>query len=552
MHFRGEDEPQVPEEILRPGFKLCDRFEVIGSIGSGSSAVAVKSRDTFTDEVVICKVVGFGTERVRALEEYRKLRIARVPSLAAIMGYFEHLHARSQRTLPVLVLELVDGLTLDRWCESKPLRERIRALAQVAEALAALHGAKLNHGDVSTSNVIYREGRGAILIDPAPELHLEADSIVSGMNTDLGDLAELIGDWGNANNSPLLADLQRRLSSGHTTAREGQLVLESISRWSLLADEQIESLRARKERAHADRAELYDRLRQLRQVGLFQVFEQIKQLGTAANVKTEMMADAEDVRLEAASSTADARGHLAGSQLSLMTPEGDSWLIELEPARSFGKPTPFGDVAVLATGTCDVHVDGTRLWHERVELRSMEDGVMLFRRDPFSVLRPADSKWMLSNVHRLLGLALPAISAPLPLGGTPQSPDRWPTNLRLDETGDLEIRNGNLSIVRGSAWLEQELRTFLGTRPGDVPTSPTFGSRIHEVAEVPRKAALGVVERVVREELVTQFASYIATLTYFDVIVQSRSPASVLRVETGIEPHGIKEALDFVFELHFP
>ncbi|HEX8698852.1 MAG TPA: serine/threonine-protein kinase [Myxococcaceae bacterium] len=79
-----------------------------------------------------------------------------------------HGHGYAETGNLYLVLDYVDGWTLDEWKEKKhpTFREILRVIAKVAAALASLHGLGILHRDLKLSNVIFRKSDGEpIIID---------------------------------------------------------------------------------------------------------------------------------------------------------------------------------------------------------------------------------------------------------------------------------------------------------------------------------------------------------------------------------------------------
>jgi eukaryotic-like serine/threonine-protein kinase len=69
--------------------------------------------------------------------------------------------------LPYLVMEFVDGLTIDRYCEKHQLgiRDRVALMRQVLEALAYVHGQQVIHRDLKSSNIVVDAQGNAKLLD---------------------------------------------------------------------------------------------------------------------------------------------------------------------------------------------------------------------------------------------------------------------------------------------------------------------------------------------------------------------------------------------------
>src|ERR1019366_343508 len=66
-----------------------------------------------------------------------------------------------------LVMEFVDGLTIDRYCDEHRLgvRDRVALMRQVLEALAYVHGSRALHRDLKPSNILVDSSGNAKLLD---------------------------------------------------------------------------------------------------------------------------------------------------------------------------------------------------------------------------------------------------------------------------------------------------------------------------------------------------------------------------------------------------
>jgi serine/threonine-protein kinase len=80
----------------------------------------------------------------------------------ALLGALSHpfvarlLDAGVQDGQPYLVLEYVDGETIDVWCDSRalPVRERVRLFLDVLDAVAHAHVNLVLHRDLKPSNIL--------------------------------------------------------------------------------------------------------------------------------------------------------------------------------------------------------------------------------------------------------------------------------------------------------------------------------------------------------------------------------------------------------------
>ncbi|MEO1233907.1 MAG: serine/threonine-protein kinase, partial [Myxococcota bacterium] len=138
-----------------------DRFELKDLLGEGSTGRVVRGYDRLTGREVALKFVRepSGADAGLFLREFRLLACLTHPNLVKVHELWV------QGGMPVIVMEFLDGPTLERL--PKPLEEaRVRSLgAQLASALGELHDASIVHADVKPSNIHVLSGDRAVLVD---------------------------------------------------------------------------------------------------------------------------------------------------------------------------------------------------------------------------------------------------------------------------------------------------------------------------------------------------------------------------------------------------
>lgn len=169
--------PQKPAEAplppwLPPGRTLGGFFvmRALGS-GAGGSVFVVKRADERNDrgaETFALKVPEYDGAAARTLSENEFLRLFREEAGALLavpphsnLAHFVTFDAGA-RPKPILVMELVQGPSLERVIEQRSLAtsSAVRFLDGIASGLEAMHALGIGHLDVKPSNVILRSGRG--------------------------------------------------------------------------------------------------------------------------------------------------------------------------------------------------------------------------------------------------------------------------------------------------------------------------------------------------------------------------------------------------------
>jgi serine/threonine protein kinase len=137
-----------------------DRYELLDVIGSGGMATVWRARDTRLDRLVAIKRPHPAPEGSDSLVRFaREARVAATVSHPNLVAVYD---AGTDESGPYLVMELVDGPSLAT--APAPPSDPDRMGAEVASALAALHGAGIVHGDVKPGNILLARD-GAKLTD---------------------------------------------------------------------------------------------------------------------------------------------------------------------------------------------------------------------------------------------------------------------------------------------------------------------------------------------------------------------------------------------------
>ena len=148
---------------------LAARYSLGPVIGTGGMARVHRATDTLLERAVAVKVFRLDADPVDAARienEARTLASVQHPGLVSV--YDAGTWRREDGSdVPYLVMELVDGPTLDECCLDGTLavQEVTRIGAELADALAHVHGRGIVHRDVKPGNILLDRGRRPKLTD---------------------------------------------------------------------------------------------------------------------------------------------------------------------------------------------------------------------------------------------------------------------------------------------------------------------------------------------------------------------------------------------------
>lgn len=130
-------------------------YTVTNVIGRGGMGVVFKARDASLNRVVAIKVLAPELAG-NAMARKRFLREARAAA-AIVHQHVVTIHAVNEERPPYLVMEYVDGLSLQKKIDATgplELNETLRIGVQVAAGLAAAHAQRVVHRDIKPSNIL--------------------------------------------------------------------------------------------------------------------------------------------------------------------------------------------------------------------------------------------------------------------------------------------------------------------------------------------------------------------------------------------------------------
>ena len=164
-----EDAPTVADGAAGSDRRIPERvgeYRIEQVLGEGGMGVVARAHDERLDRPVALKFLSGrldagDRELSRLQREGRLLQAVRHPHVLPLLAVSE------AEGLPVLVLELVEGGSLDERLAAGPLpvEETLRLGVQVASALAEAHRLGIVHRDLKPANVLLDEGGNAKVSD---------------------------------------------------------------------------------------------------------------------------------------------------------------------------------------------------------------------------------------------------------------------------------------------------------------------------------------------------------------------------------------------------
>jgi hypothetical protein len=158
--------------------KTIGAFYVVRALGGGGAssvfvARRIEERKNAKAQGFALKVPAYDPTTARSLSEQEFLQLFREEA-GALLSLPQHPNLARFVTFdlaaqpkPILVMELIGGLGLDRLIRSRSLssEQAFKILHGILDGVEAMHGASVGHLDLKPSNVILRDGDVPVLVD---------------------------------------------------------------------------------------------------------------------------------------------------------------------------------------------------------------------------------------------------------------------------------------------------------------------------------------------------------------------------------------------------
>src|SRR5579864_4856938 len=165
-------------------------YRIEAKLGAGGMGVVYRGLDTNLDRAVAIKVlpawaVGSADRRARFTQEAKSASALSHRNIITI--YAIDTGEIAGQPVDFIAMEYIAGKTLDRLIGRKGLRlnEALRYAIQIADGLAAAHGAGIIHRDLKPANIIVNEQGDVKILDfglaklnePEPDAHAITQSV---------------------------------------------------------------------------------------------------------------------------------------------------------------------------------------------------------------------------------------------------------------------------------------------------------------------------------------------------------------------------------------
>jgi serine/threonine protein kinase len=168
--------------------RLLGYYHMLEKIGKGGMGTVYRARHATDGRIVAVKVARTHVIQepvllARFAGEYDHAKLLRHSNLVEMLGY------EGNVKYPYLVMEYVDGPSLEQRLKQQPPMDQETAVAwalQIADALSYLHRNHIIHRDIKPANILFTSKNQAKLGDLGLMKDTEASALLTQSNTGLG------------------------------------------------------------------------------------------------------------------------------------------------------------------------------------------------------------------------------------------------------------------------------------------------------------------------------------------------------------------------------
>ena len=180
--------PQLPEPIPTAAEQLGN-YDILSRIAEGRMGTVYRAKNRNTGQIVAVKVINPATAKnPRLLQRFEREFLAahtlNHPNVVKALDY------SGAMPHPYIVMELVDGLSIDQHIEQHgayPEAEAVRLIGQVCEGLQSAHKQGLIHRDVTPENIMTTRDGVAKLVDLGLVKEIESELNLTETGRGLGN-----------------------------------------------------------------------------------------------------------------------------------------------------------------------------------------------------------------------------------------------------------------------------------------------------------------------------------------------------------------------------
>lgn len=537
------------------------RYEILRRLGEpGTEATAYLARDRLLAFDIVCRIGKPGADPAVFRKHYKLLLAANAQGLARPLGYFEE----GDPPIPVVILEYVQGPTLEAWAKGRSVGERLKAFEQLATTLDSLHSLGLAHGDVHADNVLVTMDR-VVLIDPnalgfGSSRERAPNATQSSIKQDIGEFARTFNSAFTTEERAALRPLPAIIDRAKALTEIRQALNSVLTRPDLLGADPMNPAKLARWTAgdKAMRRNTFLRTQRARAMAISGAFTSIE---TAVNLlaaesglhfqiegrETETPYGDEEI------SSADLKmSRLKSRSMTVRSPDDDELTIRFGAfvGAEFRQPWPTvdGPPSLIDRGEVIINSDHRTIFQVSLEIHfgggETEAAAIMIVACTHRV--PFNAEAVGRLVRILVGWSMPGLYSPMIVAGAKKEMADWGTiDLKLQDDGDLDPEGNLTTPLEG---LKQRIWILLSTRPGDLPLHPDFGSQMAMLFETHRTEVPKLLREVLEKTILPDCGECIDCVESFDVARPNRA-YKTLEVEIVLWPHALQRT-KWTYQLH--